>query len=109
MTTGTPNLAISLSLTGRLLILAVGFLGWLFAGVHMSITQQAGQPAAIDLLERTGALDAERYQTLSRLAKTRGAGPSAAAGLSATDWVQLQEWQTQVGQWFAWYQCAFLF
>jgi MFS family permease len=109
MSTDTPNLTVTLSLTGRLLILAVGFLGWLFAGVHMSITQQVGQPAAIDLLERTGAVNAERYQSLTRLEKNSGPEQSTAAEMSPEDRAELHGWQTLVGQWFAWYQCAFLF
>lgn len=40
----------SLTRTGRWTILVVAFLGWLCAGVHMSITQLTGQAAAIDLL-----------------------------------------------------------
>ena len=53
--------------TGRLIILLCGFLGWLCAGVHMSITSQMGRPAAIDLLANTGALDRTRFADLERL------------------------------------------
>src|SRR5262245_54299388 len=70
-----------LSTTGRYLVLVVAFLGWLCAGVQMSITQLTGQPAAIDLLTRSGGLDTQ--QTL--------------------------ELKEEAGQWFAWFQCAFLF
>lgn len=91
----------SLTRSGRLLILAVAFLGWLCAGMHMSITQLAGQPAAIDLLSATGSLDAERYRDLTRAAKT--------PKLGAEDQEQLAAWAALVGRWFTWYQCAFLF
>jgi SHS family sialic acid transporter-like MFS transporter len=74
------NPTAALSPTGRYLILVVAFLGWLGAGVHMSITQLAGQPAAIDLLQRAGA-----------------------------DRASLAQSEATVGRWFAWYQCAFLF
>src|SRR5262245_40235502 len=74
------NPTAALSPTGRYLILVVAFLGWLCAGVHMSITQLAGQPAAIDLLQRA---DADR--------------------------ASLTQGEATVGRWFAWYQCAFLF
>ena len=40
-----------LSRSGRCLVLAVAFLGWLCAGFHMPITQLTAQPAAIDLLD----------------------------------------------------------
>src|SRR5262245_35933824 len=101
----SPPLPAPLPLRGRFLILAIAFLGWLGAGVIMSITQLTGQPAAVDLLDRTGALDASRYHSLSQ--KTSSwSGPSA---LSAADEEQLKSWKEQVTRWFAWYQCAFLF
>src|SRR5436190_13732097 len=70
-----------LSTSGRYLVLVVAFLGWLCAGVQMSITQLAGQPAAIDLLTRSSDLESR----------------------------QTQELKEEAGQWFAWFQCAFLF
>lgn len=92
----------TLSITGRTLILAVAFLGWLCAGVHMSVTQLTGQSAAIDLLARAGELDAARYQALNKLAQTK-------QSLSAADKTQLDAWKPEVARWFAWLQCAFLF
>lgn len=82
--------------------MVVAFLGWLFAGVHMSITQLAGQAAAIDLLNRTGDLDARRYLELNKLAQSKSA-------LSDADREQLDEWKPSVARWFAWFQCSFLF
>jgi MFS transporter, SHS family, sialic acid transporter len=96
MMTGT------LSTTGRYLVLVVAFLGWLFAGVHMSITQLTGQAAAIDLLSQTGELDAEQYQTLSKQAQQK-------TPLSDADQAQLDVGKPLVARWFAWLQCAFLF
>src|SRR4051794_27868004 len=90
----------ALTPTGRVLILVVGFLGWFCAGMHMSITQLTGQAAAIDLLDRTGELDAARYQALSKL---------KAITASAADDLEWQRGRALVGQWFAWQQCAFLF
>jgi len=49
----------ALTTSGRWLILITGFLGWMFAGVHMSITQLIGRPAAIDLLHRSGFPEGE--------------------------------------------------
>src|SRR5262245_10971502 len=105
MSTGNlpPDSPAPLSRNGRVWVLAVAFLGWLFAGVHMSITQLTGQAAAIDLLAQTGSLDAARYQALTRQEQTNR------ASLSAQEQSQLQEWKELIGRWFAWYQCAFLF
>jgi MFS family permease len=83
-------------------ILVVAFLGWLFAGVHMSITQLAGQPAAIALLEMEGALDAKRYLALNK--QTQAKKP-----LSGDDKADFDLWKPMVARWFAWLQCAFLF
>jgi MFS transporter, SHS family, sialic acid transporter len=95
----SDSLRPALSLAGHCLILAVAFLGWLCAGMHMSITQLVGQPAAIDLLERSGNLDAKRYLALSKQSKE----------LSGSDLAQLDQWKALAASWYAWYQCAFLF
>jgi MFS family permease len=97
----------SLSQAGRLTVLAVAFLGWLGAGVHMSITQQTGRSASIDLLARAGELDAERFALLNAklLQAKRGEGEK----LSGIEEQQVKAWEEQVGRWFAWIQCAFLF
>jgi MFS family permease len=87
----TTALHPQLPLSGRLVILAVAFLGWLCAGVHMSITQMIAQPAAIDLLDRTGRLDASRFRAMD------------------ADEAVLRAWKEEVARWYAWYQCAFLF
>jgi SHS family sialic acid transporter-like MFS transporter len=91
-----------LSNTGRYIVLSVAFLGWLFAGVHMSITQLTGQAAAIDLLDRAGELEAARYQSLNKQAQDKKT-------VSDADKAQLNEWKPLVARWFAWLQCAFLF
>jgi MFS transporter, SHS family, sialic acid transporter len=101
--------AVPLSTTGRYLILVCAFLGWLCAGMHMSITQLVGQPAAIDLLSRAGQLDAGRYQSLNRQLPKKGAERSSQQQLSSSDLAQLKQWKSLIAQWFAWYQCAFLF
>jgi MFS transporter, SHS family, sialic acid transporter len=93
--------------TGRWLILVVAFLGWLCAGVHMSITQLTGQAAAIDLLGRSGVVDAELYQQWSK--QLQGDPDTPPDGVSAAQWTELKEAKSLVAQWFAWFQCAFLF
>ena len=92
----------ALTTSGRYLILSVAFLGWLCAGVHMSITQLTGQAAAIDLLDRAGELQIERYRTLNQQAQQK-------TSLAETDSAQLTHWKSLVARWFAWLQCAFLF
>src|SRR5581483_3702271 len=87
-----------LSRSGRVTVLAVAFLGWLGAGVHMAITQQTGRAASIDLLGRTGEIDAARFAAIA-------GEPNS----SAADREQLGRWEVAVGRWFAWNQCAFLF
>jgi MFS transporter, SHS family, sialic acid transporter len=94
-------MAAELSPTGRYIILAVAFLGWLCAGFHMQITQLAGRPAAIDLLAHTEAIDGPRFHALNQV-KQR-------AERSAADETQLKAWEAQVGRWQTWFQCAFLF
>jgi MFS family permease len=102
----TPEVA-PLSRAARLTVLAVAFLGWLGAGVHMSITQQTGRAASIDLLGRTGEIDAALFQSLS--AREELAKKGKAPELSGGEADRLREWKTPVGRWFAWNQCAFLF
>ncbi len=106
MSSPPPELA-PLSNAGRLTVLAVAFLGWLGAGVHMSITQQTGRAAAIDLLDRTGEIDSERFQSLNKQEELAKKGK--ADQLSETEAGQVKAWEEVVGRWFAWNQCAFLF
>ena len=105
----TPTTAMPLSTTGRSLILVCAFLGWLCAGMHMSITQLVGNPAATDLLARTGQLDNAKYQALSKLAPKKGSQISTSPELSTDELAQWKQWKSLIARWFAWYQCAFLF
>lgn len=97
-----------LSTAGRYVILVCAFVGWLCAGFHMAITSLAMQPAAIDLLHRTGELEIARFTALSKQVPKKGAA-STASPMSSGDAQQLKHWKTLVTGWFAWYQCAFLF
>ncbi len=98
----------ALSDAGRYLILVCAFLGWLCAGFHLAITSLAMQPAAIDLLARTGEIDGARFKALNQQASRKAATASNSA-LSAEDSQQLSHWKDVVKSWFSWYQCAFLF
>ena len=99
-----------LSSSGRMLILVCAFLGWLFAGVMMATTQQISRPAAEDLLTRAGELEESKFQesqTPESQADSTSPGESAAEGDTES---ALEAWRKGlIGQWFAWYQCAFLF
>src|SRR5258708_10384608 len=99
----------SLSMTGRVLVLVVAFFGWMCAGVDMSIAQLTGKAAAIDLLARSGSIDVTRFQTLNRQLQAKNDAKSPTQNLSASDLSQMKKWRALIAQWFAWYQCAFLF
>ena len=99
----------ALSPTGRYVILICAFLGWFCAGFHLAITTLAMQPAATDLLGRTGQLDVPRFQALNKLAPKKGAKAVSASTMSDDDKTQWEEWNGRVVRWNAWLVCAFLF
>lgn len=100
---------VPLTTAGRYIILFCAFFGWLCAGFLMAITSIAMQPAAIDLLGRTGSIDVARYQELSQLAAKSKPGESAKLPLTTAESDNLKVWKTSIGRWFAYLQCAFLF
>lgn len=100
-----PNAENQVAGVGAYWIVCVAFLGWLFAGVHMSITQMTAQPVAIDLLNHVGQIDAVQ---LAMFNKRQTPNPDSAP-LSSIELQQLDSWKSQVASWFTWYQCAFLF
>ncbi len=106
--TSSVSTAPALSPAGRYLILVCAFLGWLCAGFHLAITSLAMQPAAIDLLARTGVIDGARFKALNQQA-SRKAATALNSTLSEDDSQQLSHWKDVVKSWFSWYQCAFLF
>jgi MFS family permease len=99
----------ALSPTGRYVVLICAFLGWFCAGFHLAITTLAMQPAATDLLGRTGQLDVSRFQALNKLAPKKGAKAAPVSTMSDADKTQLEEWNGSVARWNAWLVCAFLF
>ena len=100
-----------LSNRARTLILTVAFLGWMCAGFHLSITSIAMQPAVIDLLDRTGALDRERYESLSKHPELNKANKTqvSSSGFSVEDQNELSSAKVLIAHWYAWTQCSFLF
>ncbi len=99
----------SLTTAGRMLMLTAAFLGWFFAGFHLSITSVVMQPASVDLLSRVGRLDGDAYQSLSQRAKQKPGSEAAEAPLTEEEKSQLTQWNVLVGEWVAWLKCAFLF
>jgi len=98
----------SITTAGRYIILLTAFLGWLCAGMQMSITSVAMRSAAKDLLSQTGSIDREKFNELSAASKQQT--PDATSGDTQTeDKKQLEGWRGIIARWFAWYLCAFLF
>lgn len=71
----------SLSSWGRRVVLTAAFLGWLCAGIEMGLGPLVARPATRDLLFRVNG------EAISELSSAQ---------------------EARVGQWFAWYLCAFL-
>jgi MFS family permease len=76
--------------------------------MQMSITSLAMRSASIDLLARAGSLDLERFNELSAQSGKQESEEVAPASKDE-DERQLKQWRALAAQWFAWYQCAFLF
>src|SRR4051812_40972294 len=98
---------VSLSRAGRVTGLAVAFPGCLGAGGHMAIPQQTGRAPSIDLLARTGQLDASAFVALNK--QHQDARKGTATPLAVREKEQVDAGEALVGRWFAWNQCAFLF
>ena len=90
---------------GRTLVLTTAFLGWFCAGMLMSTTTLAMRSAAIDLLARSGSIDRQRFQALTRSLQDQEGKEEA---LPAEDRTQLRTWRAAAQSWFAYYQCAML-
>jgi len=69
------------------------------------------QPAVIDLLDRTGVLDRERYESLSKHPGLNKANKTqvSSSGFSVEDQNELSSAKVLIAQWYAWTQCSFLF
>ena len=100
----------TLTTAGRVLMLVTAFLGWFCAGIHLSITSVATQPAVLDLLDRTGQIDREAYKRLTaRLKPVKSPDGGRLSSLDEAEKTQLALWKSRVTKWFAWMNCAFLF
>lgn len=93
-----------MSPTGRYLILAAAFLGWMFAGVQMGIMPLAAGPATIEFA-REGRFT---FSTADPPPFWQRLWPSAASRIPSEEEVASIR-KLQTSQWFAWYNAAFLF
>ena len=103
----------------KILVVVVAFLGWLFAGVHMSITSIAMRTAARDLLESSQRAtnpsesnpgksnseksNSEKTQPDGRQERSQDADRAQAQGS-----VDAAIPEAEVGKWFGWLVSAFL-
>ena len=102
MSSGRPS--DDLSATGRYVILAAAFLGWMFSGFQMAVMTLTARSATTDFL-RSGQVSAEQPFDLLRLVSTQqSATPS---NLSTED--EARALAAIVPRWFAWFNAAFLF
>jgi len=98
------NHAAGLSAQSRYLILAAAFLGWMFSGVQMTITNLASGSATHDFLAH-GRLDPENDFAPGNLLVLSPA-PASASPRSEV-WIK-EAMQKQRPKWYARYNCAFL-
>jgi MFS transporter, SHS family, sialic acid transporter len=89
----------SLAMGQRVAILVAAFMGWFFGGMQILITNLGMRAASLDLMGRSGMLDPAVYVDLNQRAGT----------LVGSELAQLTAWNTMALQWYAWFQCAFLF
>ena len=82
-----------ISAAGRYAVLTVAFLGWMFAGVQMSITSLAMRSAAIDVLGREGTIDLPRFNALNKELQEEGEGKQLDEVLTSYDAQALTGWR----------------
>ncbi len=82
-----------LTATARYVILVVAFLGWMFAGVQMSITSLAMRSAAIDVLDRAGDIDLQKFNSFNAVLQEQGKGKRPQDVLPAEDAKLLESWR----------------
>lgn len=106
MANGSPSTpaAAPLSAGDRQVILAVAFLGWMFAGVQMGIMPLATGPATVEFIRRGHfAEDSVPTPLWSRL------WPAADVETPPNDATVDHIKKMQMPKWYAWYGAAFLF
>lgn len=98
---------LTLSPTGRYLVLTAAFLGWMFSGVQMSVMYLAGRSATIEFL-RQGRLDPARPWRFENLAATTPASRSEADLAAPSSDAEKKVLSQIAPKWQAWYNAIFL-
>ncbi|HEX5105041.1 MAG TPA: MFS transporter [Pirellulaceae bacterium] len=92
-----------LSQTGRNIILAAAFLGWMFSGFQMALMTLSARAATTEFI-RTGQVSASQPLDLQRLLAPLCLPTDSPPAISGE-----KEIMKQIGgPWFSWYQAAFL-
>lgn len=95
----TPEMRTSLSRGAQIGVLVAAFFGWFFGGMQILLTNLGMRAASLDLMGRKGMLDYATFTDLNQ----------RASELAGAELAQLNAWNTMASQWYAWFQCAFLF
>jgi MFS family permease len=104
MSQGTSEPASEITATGRYIILAAAFLGWMFSGFQMAVMTLSARSATIEFL-RSGQVSQRELVRPERLfAAPKLPGPPPAPISSEPEALQVI-----VPTWFSWYNAAFLF
>src|SRR5688572_15616827 len=106
MTSDTDIDSATLSASGRYLVLAAAFLGWMFAGVQMGIMPLATGPATAEFA-RQGHFSHDSQSRPSLWGRLWPASGDKASPIGGDELARIRKVQTS--QWFAWYNAAFLF
>src|SRR5262245_5151521 len=93
-----------LTATGRYIILAAAFLGWMFSGFQMAVMTLSARSATIEFL-RSGQVSPQRLLRPERLL----AAPRVRGGAQAAVSGEAEALKVVVPTWFSWYNAAFLF
>jgi hypothetical protein len=95
----TQELSDSLSRRAQIGVSLAAFSAWFFGGMQILLTNLGMRAASLDLMGRQGMLDFGSFTDLNR----------RAGELVGSELAQLNAWNTMASQWYAWFQCAFLF
>ena len=95
----TQELSDSLSRRAQIGVTLAAFSAWFFGGMQILLTNIGMRAASLDLMGRQGMLDFGFFTDLNR----------RAGELVGSELAQLNAWNAMASQWYAWFQCAFLF
>ena len=95
----TQEVSDPLSRKAQIGVSVAAFSAWFFGGMQILLTNLGMRAASLDLMGRQGMLDFSSFTDLNR----------RAGELVGPELEQLNAWNTMASQWYAWFQCAFLF